>query len=288
MEINMQEVEQRIYPCEGCGKMRTKAEGGTTFTVCDACWNKDKLVTAPHTTQGYNKVTCDHGPGDPHEVVCDLRVEVLRLRQSLSTRATPCHICGGVPSSEICSRCPPTCKMVGGKCSERVRAEKAEAERAEYLAALWLCAYETAWVRTPHEYNLVQPWPMEEGPPRLLIMCSDTFAWACADCEPCEYPRATEVFRIMQTEGWPGVVRWVQAQRQERGEMAEPIDPVHVRMSAIDAMRARAEAAEALAASKPDITPEMADYFLSAYANGCTATWAALRAHAAKANKGNQ
>lgn len=29
----------RIYPCDRCGKMRTKAEGGTTFTVCDACWD---------------------------------------------------------------------------------------------------------------------------------------------------------------------------------------------------------------------------------------------------------
>ncbi len=23
-----------------CGKLRTKAEGGTTFTVCDKCWSK--------------------------------------------------------------------------------------------------------------------------------------------------------------------------------------------------------------------------------------------------------
>jgi hypothetical protein len=27
------------YPCERCGKPRTKAEGGTVFTVCDACWD---------------------------------------------------------------------------------------------------------------------------------------------------------------------------------------------------------------------------------------------------------
>lgn len=30
----------RIYPCADCGAMRSKAEGGTTFTVCDACWDK--------------------------------------------------------------------------------------------------------------------------------------------------------------------------------------------------------------------------------------------------------
>jgi hypothetical protein len=30
--------EERIYPCAECGLLRTKAEGGTTFTVCDDCW----------------------------------------------------------------------------------------------------------------------------------------------------------------------------------------------------------------------------------------------------------
>lgn len=29
----------RIYPCDGCGKLRSKDEGGTTFTVCDECWD---------------------------------------------------------------------------------------------------------------------------------------------------------------------------------------------------------------------------------------------------------
>jgi len=32
--------DDRIYPCAECGVMRTKAEGGTTFTLCDACWEK--------------------------------------------------------------------------------------------------------------------------------------------------------------------------------------------------------------------------------------------------------
>jgi len=31
---------ERIYPCADCGKLRSKAEGGTTFTVCDECWDK--------------------------------------------------------------------------------------------------------------------------------------------------------------------------------------------------------------------------------------------------------
>jgi hypothetical protein len=31
---------ETCYPCQKCGKARTKAEGGTTFTVCDECWDK--------------------------------------------------------------------------------------------------------------------------------------------------------------------------------------------------------------------------------------------------------
>ncbi|RPJ36947.1 MAG: hypothetical protein EHM35_07250 [Planctomycetaceae bacterium] len=30
------------YPCDCCGLLRTKAEGGTTFTVCDHCWDNCK------------------------------------------------------------------------------------------------------------------------------------------------------------------------------------------------------------------------------------------------------
>ncbi len=30
----------RIYPCDDCGKLRSKDEGGTVFTVCDECWDK--------------------------------------------------------------------------------------------------------------------------------------------------------------------------------------------------------------------------------------------------------
>lgn len=28
-----------VHPCAKCGVMRTEAEGGTTFTVCDECWD---------------------------------------------------------------------------------------------------------------------------------------------------------------------------------------------------------------------------------------------------------
>ncbi len=32
--------DDRIYPCYECGVLRSKNEGGTTFTVCDECWDK--------------------------------------------------------------------------------------------------------------------------------------------------------------------------------------------------------------------------------------------------------
>jgi hypothetical protein len=41
--------EERIYPCDDCGKLRTKAEGGTVFTVCDECWEK-------HWNKGRRKI----------------------------------------------------------------------------------------------------------------------------------------------------------------------------------------------------------------------------------------
>lgn len=31
--------QARIYPCDKCGLMRSKDEGGTIFTVCDNCWD---------------------------------------------------------------------------------------------------------------------------------------------------------------------------------------------------------------------------------------------------------
>lgn len=33
-------TDEQLYPCDDCGVLRTKAEGGTVFTVCDGCWDK--------------------------------------------------------------------------------------------------------------------------------------------------------------------------------------------------------------------------------------------------------
>ena len=35
-----QNDDDKVYPCSDCGKLRSKNQGGTTFTVCDSCWDK--------------------------------------------------------------------------------------------------------------------------------------------------------------------------------------------------------------------------------------------------------
>ena len=40
IEPQLRKEREETYPCAVCGLPRTKAEGGTTFTVCDVCWDK--------------------------------------------------------------------------------------------------------------------------------------------------------------------------------------------------------------------------------------------------------
>ena len=47
------EAQVRKYPCDMCGKLRSKDEGGTVFTVCDECWDK----SYPKSSKG--KQECD-------------------------------------------------------------------------------------------------------------------------------------------------------------------------------------------------------------------------------------
>ena len=54
---------EEMYPCKECGKLRTKAEGGTTFTICDECWDKlfKKRVPVPKVS-GEDKGTRNECP----------------------------------------------------------------------------------------------------------------------------------------------------------------------------------------------------------------------------------
>lgn len=40
-------IDEQFYSCADCGTLRTKAEGGTVFTVCDGCWERHHQ---PHET----------------------------------------------------------------------------------------------------------------------------------------------------------------------------------------------------------------------------------------------
>ena len=50
-----QDIDRR-YPCDKCGVLRTKTEGGTTFTVCDACWD-ERAETVEETHERWRQPT---------------------------------------------------------------------------------------------------------------------------------------------------------------------------------------------------------------------------------------
>lgn len=86
-----------------------------------------------------------------------------------------------------------------------------------------------------------------DGEPALYVLCSDTFAYACADAERAEYADATELLRLGVTEGWPGLIRWIQSRRIARGkgDPADPIVPVKDMMLSMDTLRAERDSLRA-------------------------------------------
>ncbi len=82
LESNSMLVERRLkekdlYPCRECGMLRTKAEGGTTFTVCDTCWDKlrpknEKLADKlSDIITGNNTKMCDKCYGFHKGMTCE-------------------------------------------------------------------------------------------------------------------------------------------------------------------------------------------------------------------------
>jgi hypothetical protein len=59
--------EPRIYPCRDCGVMRSKSEGGTTFTVCDECWDKIYKKPSPDTDTDTDCGVCGGSGQDPYD-----------------------------------------------------------------------------------------------------------------------------------------------------------------------------------------------------------------------------
>ena len=72
--------EGRVYPCEKCGKVRTKAESGTTFTVCDACWDLKRPTKEEVADTIPDPRTCGvaRAKPEPEEFRAGLPAEALR------------------------------------------------------------------------------------------------------------------------------------------------------------------------------------------------------------------
>lgn len=120
-------------------------------------------------------------------------------------------------------------------------------KRCEWFrAAHMLLAQDEVFVRAPTEPGFINmaSATVVDGEPAIYVLCSDTFALSYADAEEATYADATELLRIGVSEGWPGLVRWVQARRHEKGDPCEPVMRMRDRMATIDSMRERAEKAE--------------------------------------------
>jgi hypothetical protein len=53
-QLGKLQEEEKLYPCDNCPTMRTKAEGGSTFTVCDPCWDKLHPAEPPAEEKPYD------------------------------------------------------------------------------------------------------------------------------------------------------------------------------------------------------------------------------------------
>jgi hypothetical protein len=126
-----------------------------------------------------------------------------------------------------------------------------------FEAAHTLCAHDGAAFIGSRDGNGIHMFYVAEGAnyePLLCVLCSDTFGYGCADAEAAEYVDAPALLHLAKTEGWPGIVRWVQKRREVLGEQTEPIGPVKKSILEFDALRKeRDDLIEFLRTHGPDI-----------------------------------
>lgn len=89
-------------------------------------------------------------------------------------------------------------------------------------AAAMLSAHDVAFFLPPLEL---------EQPPRLALICNDKFGYAVADCEEVPLTDAPKFLKLWDTEGWPGIVRYI---AEVRG--SQPILEVQADMAGVDPM----------------------------------------------------
>ena len=83
----------RVYPCRKCGVLRSKAEGGATFTVCDDCWDD-----APNQREQWRELRerlASWGLGTPDDI------KLSELQEIESAMKTLSKCCDGLSEEEI-------------------------------------------------------------------------------------------------------------------------------------------------------------------------------------------
>lgn len=137
----------------------------------------------------------------------------------------------------------------------RGRAEAAEEKLRQYRAAFILLAHDHAfpWMHGERRKNLESPYPpnapilfcANDGAEltSISLLCSDTFGYACADCEEIALAECPALVELMIREGWAGLVRWIQERRAARGQIEKPIATVAEAMQRQDDLAAQRDAA---------------------------------------------
>jgi hypothetical protein len=141
--------------------------------------------------------------------------------------------------------------------AEREARQRAETKLSEYRAAFVLLAHEHAFPLMSEQNR--ERMQAGKGPGllfvngtdyvELCVLCSDTFGYACADGETVALEEAPALLALADDEGWPGIIRWIQAKREAAGEHETVIPKRRESMErhddALSTAIARAERAEA-------------------------------------------
>lgn len=132
--------------------------------------------------------------------------------------------------------------------------EEMEQRLAQFEALTFLLASECAYVNkvTPDGFWAGQGLDAT-GRITFNVMCSDTFAYACSDSEEFPLEMAPELVKVLSSEGWPGLVRWVQEKRggSEKSPFIKRVrNDIDAHDSALKGLKERAEKAEAALAKR--------------------------------------
>ena len=75
-------------------------------------------------------------------------------------------------------------------------------------------AEKKAWLAA-HDVGFFSMWNGTDhsGPPKLALLCNDTFAWATADAEDVLDEQIDTIVELFKSEGEAGVIKWIAQQR---------------------------------------------------------------------------